>query len=218
MRSLIALVLTFVMALPALAGDLPEARLKDLVQRAGDGQLDGISSEVEPGAFEARPLVEQVVLCTGTCALRTLVALGDASPLRQSVPATTWPKLVKSQATLERVSDAMRTGLHATAAKALAARDLAAARLLVGTANLYLRQMGEAETLADKAIDLFVAATAAELVGSDDLQAAMLKLSTDPKATPEVRERAGYLYSLNADTAARAKVAVLQFHAQGGGR
>lgn len=219
MRSLIALVLTLALALPALAADVPEARLKDLIRRIAADQTDEISSEVEPGSFEARPLVEQVVICTGTSSLRTLVALGDTSPLKKAVPAGTWSKLVKAQPMLDRIAVAMQSAVHDTAAKNLAARDIAASRLLVGTANLYLRTSDEAETAADKAIALFVAATAAEAVSAPDLQASLFNLATDAQATQEVRERAGYLYPLIADTAARAKVAVTQFHAHlGGGR
>lgn len=217
MRSLIALVLSLAIALPALAADVPEARLKDLIRRAGDGSLEEINSEVEPGAFEARPLVEQAGLCTGTRALARLVAFGEFSPLRQIVPALTWTKLLAAEPTLREVGTRMARALHLTTHRALLSRDVAASRLLVGTANLYLRQSGEAQHPAEKSIHLFIAATAAE-VGSDaQLQELMLKLATDPLATPEVRQRAGFLYPLIADTAARARVAVLQFQDQHGG-
>ena len=221
MRSiaLMVLVLAVAQVMPVRAGDLPEARLRELVRRAADGSLAEIASEVTPGAFEARPLVEQVVLHTGTGALASLVALGDKSPLKAAVPAAAWPKLVAARPVLEQVSRAMARGVHETAAKGLAARDVAASRLLVGTANWYLRQMGEADGAAEQAIDLYVAAAAAEAVGQPDLQAAMLALSTDAQASDEVRERAGQLYPLIADTAARARVAVQQLeHTLGGGR
>ena len=216
---LLVLVLTIASVLPVCAGDLPETRLKDLVKKAADGSLTEISSEVTPGTFEARPLVEQVVLDTGTGALSSLVALGDKSPLKKTVSAEVWERLVKARPVVDPVADAMGRALHDTVAKAIAAKNIDASRLLVGTANLYLRQSSEADGPVEAAIDLYVADAAARVVGQPDLQAALLALSVDPKADPEVRQRAGYLYSLNADTAARAKVAVLQFQETlGGGR
>lgn len=214
MRSLIALFVSLVLVVPAFAVDTPEARLRELVRRAGDGTLEEITSEVAPGAFEARPLVEQVVLCTGTSALSALVSLQDASPLKKIVPSATWPKLVKSQATLRGVAAMMEKTVHQTAARALAARDLAPSRLLVGTANIYLREMGEADSAAERAIALFVASSASDVGSQADLQERMLALAIDPLATPEVRERAGHLYPLIADTAARKGVAVQQFFAE----
>lgn len=207
-----------VMAGAGFAADVPEARLKELVRRAAAGQLEEIAGEIEPGAFEARPMVEQVVVCAGTEALRRLVELGEESPLKKAVPAGTWPKLVAGVGTLGKVADGMKAAVHATVAATLAKRDVAASRLLVGTANLYLRQMGEAESAADKAVNLFIAAAAAQVVSHEELQAKLLKLSTDPMASTEVRERARFLYPLIADTAARTKVALLQFHTQQGGR
>lgn len=216
MTRCIVLLIALALAVPAFAADTIEARMKELVLRAADGTIGSIQSEVSPpGSFGSRPLREQVILHHGTAGLLALVRMADASPLKKKVPPATWAALVAARGTLEQVQGAMNQELHAGVLAALAKRDLLPSRVLVGTANIYLRQLSEeAESLLEKATCTVLAATSAELAARPDAHRAIFALATDPAATPEVRERARHLHPLIAQTAAAAAVAEAQLHEQ----
>lgn len=123
------------------------------------------------------------------------------------VPAATWPKLVAARGLLAEAAAASHGSLVEVVAGALATRDLMPARILTGTANVYLREMGEAEDAAEQAVDLFVAKAAVAVVAQAPVPAGVLALSHDPAADADTRERAGFLYPLIASTDATVRVA-----------
>lgn len=214
-RLTLALLVALTFVAPAFAADTPEARLRELVRRALDGTIGEIQSDVTPPeAFAARPLGEQVIMMTGTGALVTLVDFGDKSPLKPKVPAGSWPRVLAARATLDPVAKEMSRSLHATVMAALARKELLPARLHVGTANLYLRQMGEAGSLLEAAQAVAIARKAVDVVAQEDVQQAILALSVDLTASAEVRERAGHLYPLIGQTANAVRVAEVRIAQQ----
>lgn len=206
MSRCIAFLVALTLAVPAFAADTIEARINDLVRRAADGSIGQIAGDADD--FATRPLREQVILHHGTAGVLALVRMGDTSPLKKKVPAATWAALVAARGTLEQVSGAMNVALYAHVTSALAQRELLPARVMIGTANIYLRQLNdEAETLYEKATCTVLARVSVDLVAREAVQRAILALATDPAATPEVRERARHLYPLISSTAAGVAVA-----------
>lgn len=208
MSRCIVFLLALTLAVPAFAADTIEARLKELIRRAADGSLGEVAGEVaSPEAFAAKPLREQIILHHGTGGLLGLVKLGEASPLKAKLPAKTWAALVAGQGALEQAQAVMRTGLHGAVVAALAKRDLMPARVLVGTANIYLRELGEAESVLGRATCVAIARVSVDHVARAEVQQPILALATDPAATDEVRERARHLYPLISETGAAVAVA-----------
>jgi hypothetical protein len=212
MTRCIAFLIALALAVPAFAAETIEARMKELVLRAADGSIGSIQSEVTPpGSFGARTLQDQIVLHHGTAAVLAQIAMGDASPLKKTVPAATWSALLAAQPVMESVRSTMNTELRGTVQTSLAKRDLLPTRVLVGVANIHLRLLNEeAETPLARTTHASVALISATEPARPEVHRAVLALASDPAATPEVRERAKHLYPLISQTVSAAAVAVAE--------